>query len=219
MDLTNNGKNGWGLDASGRIILDTKGVNLPTGIVEKNGILTTKGDPKTMGTMRREYGELIGISSRFFDIPSAWIAGMITIEALRIKGTLSFDPISLRDEDGQDFAHWDKRPNRVSAGLMQTLVSTARQMAEKHNTHPVWNGRPVSVDLGHLTIPEVSIFLGAAYMRDRADKYGMDPIKIVAAYNAGGVYADSGNPWNLRTYGLDRIPKFAAYTNDWLRGK
>jgi len=39
---------------------------------------------------------------------------------------------------------------------------------------------------------------------------------IVAAYNAGGVYGDDSNPWNLRTYGLGRIPKFAAYVNDWL---
>jgi len=50
----------------------------------------------------------------------------------------------------------------------------------------------------------------------QADRYGLDPILIVAAYNAGGVYGDDSNPWNLRTYGLGRIPKFAAYVNDWL---
>lgn len=219
--MPNNGRNEWSVNSRGEIVLDVIGAELPAGVIiggeKKHAVLTTRGEPTTMRTLRSEYGDIIGRASRVFDIPDAWIAGMIVIEARRIPGSLSFDPISLRDEDGRDFAKWPERPNRVSAGLMQTLVSTARQMAEKHSLHPEWAGVKTDVMLGHLTIPEISIFLGTAYMRDRADRYGLDPILLVAAYNAGGVYKHAGNVWNLRTYGETRIPKFAAYANDWLR--
>lgn len=181
-----------------------------------------------MQTLREEYGPAIEAASEVFRIPVAWIAGMIAIEAIRIPGTLSCDPISLRDEDyaagdvDRKLERYRDRPNRISAGLMQTLLSTARRMNRKHRLFGddgcagAAYGPSGTLDLVDLCVPERSILLGTAYMRHQVDEYEADPILIVGAYNAGGLYETSRNPWRIRTYGYDRVPEFAAYHNDWL---
>lgn len=179
-------------------------------------LIRTRGQPSTMQRLKQQYGELIDEAAQHFKLPAAWIAAMACIEAVRIPGSVELDRFSLRDEDGRKLADFDSRPNRVSAGLMQTLLSTARAMASRVDLKPHFAGRPEQLDLGHLCVPRISLMLGAAYMRDRADAVGMDPIFLVGAYNAGGLYPSKDNPWNIRTYGRDRIPKFVAYHNDWL---
>lgn len=219
--MADNGRNHWNLEPTSKVSLDISGVRLPSGVVNTSTsrlsvVLRTKGKPLTMQTLQTEHGATIAAAAERFEIPEAWIAGMIAIEARRIPKTFHFDPISLRDEDDLRMVDYKTRPHRVSAGLMQTLLSTARSMAKKHDLQTTFAGAETELDLGHLCVPDISITLGTAYMRHQADRYGLDPILIVAAYNAGGVYDDDSNPWNLRTYGLGRIPKFAAYVNDWL---
>lgn len=219
MKVNSNEKNGWAIDERNRIFLDIRGAELPSetfkaGSVSEMTMLRTKGEPTSMSTLRSDFGKHINSASKIFDVPASWIAGMIAIEATRIPKTLHFDPACMRDEDGKNFVKYWERPRRISAGLMQTLISTAQMMAEKNNLHPSFCGVEQSISLGHLCDPEISIKLGAAYMRFQMDR-GHDGVQVVASYNAGGLYPENDNVWNLRTYGATRIPKFAAYANDY----
>lgn len=214
----------WWMLEDGRIVLDDvmrhASIDFRKYIrLDDDGAVRTKGNPRTVRILLEEYGEHIRDAARLTGLPASWIGAMITIEALRIPGLLAFDPISLRDEDGQGFAKYRTRKHRVSAGLMQTLLSTAELV--QHDTVvremvDTWTGARGELDVCDLCIPRTSIALGAAYMLRQVEEHGRDPVLLVGAYNAGGVYSTSKNPWHIRTFGHDRIPKFAAYHNDLL---
>jgi hypothetical protein len=225
--ITNNHKGGaaWAIMPDGGIALkdgrSLSSAGLRRFLTEVKNIkgyevLRTKGEPTTMRTLMTQHGHAICDASQKFDIPEHWIAGMIAIEAVRVKGTTEMDVFSLRDEDGLNFSRYQDRPRRVSAGLMQTLLSTARMMAASVDLRPYFAGKPEQLDAGHLCVPAISVLLGTAYMSHQVKRYGSDPVLLVGSYNAGAVYSDTKNPWNIRTYGQDRIPKFVAYANDWL---
>ena len=186
---------------------------------DADGCIRTKGAPLTMQTLRGEYGATIAAVASAFDLPEHWIAGMVSIEARKLQGSYSFDVVSLRHEPG--YFSPEETPNKVSAGLMQTLLSTAKRMAREYFDGVAGTGEfllPQSEDLTveDLTDPEVSLALGAAYMHFQSEIYGLDPVLLVASYNAGGVYETSKNPWRLRTFGYPRIPKFCGFANDYL---
>ncbi len=65
------------------------------------------------------------------------------------------------------FVDYKTRPHRVSAGLMKTLLSTARSMAKKYDLQITFAGAETELDLGHLCVPDISITLGTAYMRTK----------------------------------------------------
>jgi len=191
---------------------------------DMDGAIRTKGDPATMRQLRDDYGESIEEASAQFGIPEHWIAGMVGIEAVKVRGSRSFDPFSRADEDHQDFRDMDERRHRVSFGLMQTLWGTAEEMLHR-------DGLEITLGIddlhaGHLCVPHISIMLGTAYMAhqrrkltdalDRPQGPIADGPYIVGGYNAGGLYATNRNVWNIRTYGVDRLPKWCAYANDWL---
>lgn len=155
---------------------------------------------------------------------------------------LRMDPVSLRYES--EFVSPEDTPGRVSAGLMQTLLSTARDMADRYpDTAPraALSGARRKVELGDLLIPELSILWGAAYMRHLIDREaeratiprlledgraagGMDFVLMTGAYNAGGIIAQDpngpkANPFGLLTYGEARTDLGVRYHNDcWLPG-
>lgn len=216
-----NGGRGWRVLADGRIAVEhgVEGLGdlAPYVYDAGDGALRTKGEPLTMRTLFAEHGQAVEQAADYFHLASSWVAGMVSIEAARMPGSRSFNVFSLRDEDGRDLAGYRRRPSRVSAGLMQTLMSTARYVASHYDLRLEFDGEPQKLDLGDLCVPARSLMLGAAYMRYQADEAcGEDPVKLVAAYNAGGIYETDRNPWNLRTYGRNRIPKFIAYHNDAL---
>lgn len=217
---------GWRILEDGRIVLEggTAYASIALRVTtDDDGAIRTRGEPATARTLLHEYGGHIERAAARFDLPASWVAAMVTIEAGRIPGTLSFDPISIADEDVRQSGletplhRYRERPHRISAGLMQTLLSTAR--LEYHRRDLPFTdlyGPDGTLDLPDLCCPHRSLMLGAAYMRTQADRFGEDPVLLVGAYNAGGVYSTSDNPWRIRTYGYDRIPKFCAYHNDIL---
>lgn len=218
---------GWRVTPSGRIELENALANISPANrgayrVDGEGALRTRGEPSTARVLLAEYGGAIKAAAQAHGVSWAVVAAMVTIEARRIPGTRSFDPVSLVDEDARaglievPFHRYRDRPRRVSAGLMQTLLSTARAMQDRYA--PPWEpvGAMGHLDLSDLCIPERSLWLGAAYIRHQMATYGSDPVLLVAAYNAGSLRETGKNPWHLRTYGRDRIPKFAAYHNDLL---
>lgn len=196
---------GWRIDEQGFIE------------VEDQGIPRTKGEPKTIRHLLAQYGEYIARARDELGIDPCWILGMIPIEAKMRprpgKGQgLEADPKSLRHEPG--YITDPYTPHRVSAGLMQTLLSTAQDMAKVHG----WN---VPRFAHQLYDPETSIMLGAAYMAHQAKRYEdgikgcpFDFVFLTGAYNAGGVYQDMTNPFHLRTYSPTRTTRAIQWHND-----
>ncbi|MCX7932278.1 MAG: peptidoglycan-binding protein [Rhodovarius sp.] len=80
-------------------------------------------------------------------------------------------------------------PDRLSAGLMQTLLSTAREVL----------GNP-RLTRAQLLDPALSLAAGAAYIRRQAvagrQPTGFDPPLVAIAYNAGSL-RPADNPWGL----------------------
>lgn len=185
--------------------------------VEGEGVLRTRGEPLTMRQMRKDYGRELDEAAEHFDLPVEWIMAMITIEAVRIRGTRTFDPKSTREEPG--FISDEETPRRVSVGLMQTLITTARSMQKRYDLFP---GERITRRA--LYRPRVSIMLGAAYMRRQLDRYdedwGQDPVILTGTYNAGSLRLDKPdregrlNRFMVRTYGYGRTDKFLRFMGD-----
>ncbi|WP_424812111.1 peptidoglycan-binding protein [Roseococcus sp. YIM B11640] len=123
------------------------------------------------------------------------------------------NPMAKRMEPGCDRDDPSRTPMRVSWGLMQTLLGTAREVL----------GQP-DLPLAQLLEPEVSIRAGAAYMWRQARRTGFDPPLVAAAYNAGSLRWNDGpeNRWKMVQYPIgtghhvDRFCRFlnAAMTTD-----
>ena len=65
--------------------------------------------------------------------------------------------------------------------------------------------------------PDFSVELGAAYITQptQVQLTSLNPPKVAAAYNAGGVYFDPGNPWHMRCTG-NHIDRFVAAYNAYV---
>lgn len=96
---------------------------------------------------------------------------------------------ALRKEPG--YKSDNSTPHRISPGLMQTLISTARGALNDK-----------SIDRSWLFVPGNSIKAGTAYIAQQSKQTGMDPPLVLAAYNAGAVYLQTGknNRWKTRQY-------------------
>jgi soluble lytic murein transglycosylase-like protein len=106
-------------------------------------------------------------------------------------------------------------PERVSPGLMQTLISTARDALHDPG-----------LDRARLLDPATSIAVGAALIRRQAlrsgQPTGFDPPLVAVAYNAGSLRAtgEAENPWGLVQTRRDaahwHADSFCAFFNDAL---
>lgn len=114
------------------------------------------------------------------------------------------------------FVSVETTPHKVSVGLMQTLVSTARE---------VMKDRSISGE--RLQDPLLSVRAGAGYIRRQGGSTRFDPPCVACAYNAGGIYFQdgAGNRWKMRQYPIgtgshaDRFVRFfnatiAAFAQD-----
>jgi hypothetical protein len=120
------------------------------------------------------------------------------------------NPADERDEPG--FVSYDATPDRVSIGLMQTLISTARAAL---------GGLP-EIDGPWLLVPDNSIRAGTAYIAQQTSKTQFDPPVVACAYNAGGVHQQNGpeNRWRMRQYPIGtshHADRFVAWFNDCFR--
>lgn len=174
---------------------------------ERVAYLRTSGTPYTMRTIDQDYGGAILAGAEDHTITPALIATTIAREATRVKGAKYH-----RDNQCE---RYESRLGEYSAGLMQTLVSTANSMNRKHK---MIDGL---LDRFDLYSPETSIQLGAAYYAHGVEEYvgHDDPVILQAGYNAGwGSLNKSSdrNRWKLRVHGEFAVEKFMAYYNDWM---
>lgn len=167
--------------------------------VQGEGILRTLGKPLTIKKIWDSYGASMTSASIKYNVP-------IEIIFALIAGESAGNPKAIREEPG--FISDEKTPDRVSPGLTQTLISTARQVLKNPNL--------TRVDLFN---PDTAIRAGTGYVAMQKGKTGLDPVLVAAAYNSGGVYYQKGeqNKFKLRVYpiGTSRyIEKFILWFND-----
>lgn len=177
--------------------------------VEGQGLLRTSGEPSTVIQIWKDYGSDILHASHELKVPVDMVVAMIPIEAVRKKGSLSYDPRSDRKEPG--YVDDVTTPHRRSPGLMQTLITTAREMATRYHLKEV---HEVNTEL--LFDPFYSILLGTAYIKRQIERYDYDPVLICGAYNAGSLRQTSTNRWKIMTYGDTRMDRYVSFYNDFI---
>lgn len=187
----------WRLTSSGIMTRDADGMKLPT----------SKGEPLTMRTLWKNHGPAILKWSKTYLVPAELIAACIATEA-------GNDPYALRFEPG--YKSDMSTPNKVSPGIMQTLLSTARETLKRRGM----GDASTLVTREWLFIPENSIRAGTSYMEQQRKVTGFDPVLVAAAYNAGSVYLNDGqnNKFKLRCYPLgtdDHVERFVMWFNDF----
>lgn len=155
---------------------------VPGGVeVEDTGVERSAGRPTTIEKIWSDYRSFIEKAAYRYSIPCEIILATIATESSGNHAVVRLEPGYTSDE---------KTPQKVSVGLMQTLISTAGATL----------GYPVTREW--LLEPQNSINAGTSYIRDQAAKTSLDGPIVFAAYNSGGVYRESSaaNRWKLRQY-------------------
>ena len=159
----------------------------------------TAGLPTTVLTIWKNFGGLIAAAATANELPVELIVATIGTESSGI-------PTAERHEPG--WVSNDTTPRSVSLGLMQTLVSTARDQLGDD-----------SLAAAALLDPKTSVAAGTLYIASQFNMTGFDPPKVACAYNAGGIYYDPSraNPWRMRQFPIgspDHANRFIAFFND-----
>jgi Transglycosylase SLT domain len=118
-------------------------------------------------------------------------------------------PDDERREPG--FVDYETTPGRVSIGLMQTLISTARETL-----------RMPEIDAAWLLQGDNSIRAGTAYIARQRAETAFDPPVVACAYNAGSVIENASptNRWRMKQFpiGTDaHANRFVEWFNDCFR--
>lgn len=155
----------------------------------------TPGEPTTIRTIWKRYGDICTTYAKHYGVPVELIVATIATESGGNPNARLGEP-KLDDE---------------SVGLMQTLVKTARSTLGR---------RDIISD--HLLKPELSIEAGTAYIAQQRGSTHFDPPLVAAAYNAGSIRRDSSaaNRWKLLCYptGTGRhIDRYVEYFTDCMR--
>src|SRR6266568_5962093 len=166
--------------------------------VEGTGVERTRGQPITATRIWERWSEPINRVARADRVPCVLIVGTICIESRGLEDAVRQEPGYVSDED---------TPAKISAGLMQTLIKTARDTLK------------MSLDRNWLLKGENSIQAGTCYIAELSRITGLDPPLVGAAYNAGGLFAQSGaqNRWKLRQYPIGTgayLDHFIPFFND-----
>lgn len=167
--------------------------------IENSGIERTKGAPATVTRVWQNFGAVINDAAKTYRVPCVLIVATICTES-------AGNPDSVREEPG--YTSDSATPHRISAGLMQTLISTARAAMQDQ-----------TIDRAYLLKPAGSLAAGTAYIAQQARDTKLDPPLVAAAYNAGKLaYQDgSANRWKLRQYRIgtgEHCDRFVRFFND-----
>ena len=168
------------------------------GVQTHDGFERTPGEPATVRRIWKTNQKDISYAAYLLGVPIEVIVACIATESGGKK-------LSLRKEPG--YVSDAATPHRVSAGLMQTLLSTATDTMG------------VKISRDQLFQPRVSILSGTMYIRKQSKTTHLDPPLIFAAYNAGGVYQQTGskNRWKTRQYPIGtshHVDRAVKWLND-----
>ncbi|WP_313539881.1 peptidoglycan-binding protein [Sphingomonas sp.] len=147
-----------------------------------------------------DYGVAIASVTRMAPVPLELVIATIATESSGKVNALRFEP-------GCDRIVPERTPRRVSMGLMQTLLSTAREALDQPD-----------LKVQDLAVAETSIRAGMLYMWRQSRRTAFDPPLVAAAYNAGNVIFNSGaqNRWRVKQYPIGtghHVDRFIRYFN------
>ncbi len=167
--------------------------------IEGSGIERTSGSPATVTKIWTNFNADINQWSQTFNVPAVIIIATIATES---SGKVD----AIRKEPG--YVSDSTTPGKISVGLMQTLISTARDTL---------NDR--TIDRDDLKTSNISIKAGTSYIADQRSKTLLDPPKVACAYNAGGVYENrnTNNRWRMRQFPIGtskHCDRFIQFFND-----
>lgn len=168
-------------------------------VIDQKQPETTGGEPKTVRSVWQRFSTPIGEWSAKFGVPAELVISTICTES-------GGDPSALRKEPG--YVSDDETPGKISLGLMQTLLSTARRTLADDTIDRKW-----------LLKPDNSIRAGTAYLASQWTATNFDPPKVACAYNAGNIYYNdsSSNRWKMRQYPIgssEHADRFVKWFND-----
>lgn len=153
----------------------------PAGVeVEGMGVPRSGGEPATATRVWTQFRVPLEKNAAAYGVPVELIVACICTES---RG----NPKACREEPG--YISDNETPHRVSPGLMQTLISTAREAT-----------RDPTIDRAALFDPEIAIRAGTAYLKQQAlrrNGTNFDPPLVGIAYNAGSLRETGTNPWGL----------------------
>lgn len=162
----------------------------------------TAGPPRTAAAAWDRHGSAMQAAARRFGVPVELLLATVCTESGGRADAVRQEPGYVSDE---------ATPQRVSPGLMQTLIGTAREAL----------GDP-SLDRARLLDPAVSLDAGAALIRRQAVRgslpTGFDPPLVAIAYNAGSLRPTADQTWGLVQTRRDarhwHADSFVAFLND-----
>jgi len=165
----------------------------------------TGGRPLTVSRVWSAFAEPITTWGNHYDVPVELIIATACTET---RG----DPERVRREPG--YISDEETPHRISPGLMQTLISTARDALSGEIDD--------IVDRAWLLVPSNSIRAGTAYISQQRAATNYDPPKVACAYNAGSVIRNDspGNRWKMRQFPIgtsEHADRFVKWFNDGFR--
>ncbi|UCF90750.1 MAG: D-alanyl-D-alanine carboxypeptidase family protein [Desulfobacterales bacterium] len=183
--------------------------------------LRTPGEPTTCRAVWAHFNAEMIAASRRYGVPLALIMMVIATETGFARKFGFSGPHTFRWESHVKVE--DVSPpiwGDYSAGPMQTLATTARWVIrtlgldyDPFTVAPVFEFRPEPPPALPLYEAAIDLDLGTAEIKRRLTKTGDDPILVAAAYNAGGLYKSSQNPWHLRSTG-DHLDRAARWYGD-----
>ncbi|MEF8707598.1 MAG: transglycosylase SLT domain-containing protein [Candidatus Accumulibacter propinquus] len=152
------------------------------GLIVNGKLDRSPGQLVTVPRVWQDYGALIADAATTYKVPLELIVATIFTES------------SGRADVSRIESGWESdelTPHRVSAGLMQTLISTAREVL------PDLPDRKLTRD--SLFKPETSIAAGTAYISRQQTRTHFDPPLVACAYNAGSLSksSDADNRWKI----------------------
>lgn len=157
---------------------------------------------KSVPAAWRRYGGLIRAAARKYRVPAELFLTIIVNES-------ALDPRAYRTYRG--YVSDRKTPDKISVGLGQILIGTARYLLRDRSIDRAWLQNPAN------NIRMIGVYLDRQYRLTR-----FDPPKVAAAYNSGGLYLQNGrkNRWKLRSYPRGKsvyIDLFVAVLNESMR--
>lgn len=173
---------------------------LVPGGIEVDGVLAAPSPAEAALAARvlRDRADAIATAAVRFPVPVELVVATICTES-------AGQPAARRLEPGCDPADPALTPRRVSVGLMQTLLSTAREVLGDE-----------AISLAALENPSLSIRAGMAFIWRQAARTRFDPPLVAAAYNAGSLRFEgsAGNRWKLCQYPIGtgrHLDRFCRY--------
>ena len=172
----------------------------PQGLIVNSGTPETSGgQPQTVRQVWQRFNQPIQEWAASFGVPVELIIATICTET---RG----DPTAVREEPG--YISDQATPNKVSPGLMQTLIASAREVLSDPSITRLW-----------LLEPSNAIRAGTAYIASQWKVTHLDPPKVACAYNAGSLYHNPSprNRWKMRQFPIgsaEHADRFVQWFND-----